>query len=140
MKTTLVFMPFLFLACAHKPNMALTTPADISQEEASLKIDREGVRQAIRESLPEFKGCYEATVAADKNAPEGKINLAWQIHEDGIVHYAVVNEERSTMRHAKLENCMLSVLQKIKMPAPPPGVVAEVAGYPFSFEKTKTQK
>ena len=143
MKAFITFLPFLFLACAHKPNMALTTPQGSVEEATDVTeetIDRSGVRLAVRAALPEFKSCYDVTLAQDKNLTDGKINLAWQIRENGIVHYAQVNEEQSTIHHPKLESCMLGVLQKIKMPEPPAGTVAEVVGYPFVFDKGSVQK
>lgn len=87
----------------------------------------------MRRALPQFKDCYISTFKSDKQYPNGKLTLTWQIHEAGIVHYAQVKEDSSTLRNQNLESCMLSVLQKLQMPPPPPDTIAEVAGYPFVF-------
>lgn len=134
MKTILVIIPFFIFSCAHKPNTALTSESTSKESTSESTIDRNSVRSAMRRALPDFKDCYVTTFKGEAQYPKGKLNLAWQIHENGVVHYAQVNEEASNLRNKNLEVCMLGVLQKIQMPAPPPGTIAEVAGYPFVFD------
>ena len=140
MKTVLVVIPFFILACAHKPYTTLTTTSRSTDKTENPIMDRDAVRLVMRQSLPDFKRCYETTLKNQSEYPNGKINLTWQIHENGIVHYAHINEDASTLRDQNLEFCLLGVLQKIRMPLPPPGTIAEVTGYPFVFEGKLVQK
>lgn len=140
MKTSLVIIPLFIFSCAHKPNTTLTTDSTPDEVSSERTIDRNSVRMAMRQALPDFKDCYVATFKGEAEYPKGKINLTWEIHENGIVHYAHINEDASTIRNKNLEGCMLGVLQKIQMPPPPTGTIAEVAGYPFVFEGQSAQK
>ena len=107
-------------------------------------IDREGVRKSVRNSLGDFKRCYENEYKKDKTV-QGKIVLTWEIHEGGVARNVHTNTEKSELRNPQLENCMISVMSSIQFPSPPKNTIAEVAGYPFVFaevpdDKTETIK
>ena len=60
-----------------------------SEEEFVGSIDREAVRRAVRSALAAFKSCYDREYKSDSKL-EGKVVIAWEIHEKGIAKNARV--------------------------------------------------
>jgi pSer/pThr/pTyr-binding forkhead associated (FHA) protein len=107
-----------------------------AEEEFVGTIDREAVRRVVRSALSAFKSCYEREYKSDTKL-QGKVVIAWEIHEKGIAKNARIVRGKSTMNNANVENCVKSRMLTLRFPEPPAGTVAEVAGYPFVFEGQK---
>lgn len=103
-----------------------------ADEEFIGTIDREAVRRAVRNSLNFFKACYEREYKKNTRL-EGKVVIAWEIHEGGKARNARVVRDKSTIGNRAVEECVRARMLEIRFPEPPPGTVAEVAGYPFVF-------
>ncbi len=100
----------------------------------SVGIDREVVREQIRNRLPDFKKCYDTEYNQNKTV-QGKVVLRFSFDEDGEVTKASVVEEKSTLLLPTLNKCMTDTVSTITFPPAPKGQVAEVV-YPFMFKAT----
>lgn len=130
MKTLNIFRNFFYVlptvtfACSQSPKN--------SSSSSGPTIDRQAVRTSVRQSLPAFASCFEAEHKKDRSL-NGKVVLAWEIHDGGIAKNVRINVPKTTLRNENLEKCMINVMAKIVFPLPPKDTVAEVAGYPFVF-------
>jgi hypothetical protein len=106
-----------------------------AEEEFVGTIDREAVRRVVRSALSAFKSCYDREYKSDTRL-EGKVVVAWEIHEKGVAKNAKIVTEKSTIRNANVENCVKARMLTLRFPEPPPGTVAEVV-YPFLFQGQK---
>lgn len=106
-----------------------------AEEEFSGSIDREAVRRVVRSALAAFKSCYDREYKRDSKL-EGKVVIAWDIHEKGIAKNARLVKEKSTLGNAAVEECVRGRLLALRFPEPPAGTIAEVT-YPFLFQGQK---
>lgn len=106
-----------------------------AEEEFVGTIDREAVRRVVRSALSAFKSCYDREYKSDTRL-EGKVVIAWEIHEKGVAKNAKIVTEKSTIRNANVENCVKARMLTLRFPEPPAGTVAEVV-YPFLFQGQK---
>lgn len=102
-----------------------------SEEDFVGSIDREAVRRAVRSATAAFKACYEREYKKDSNL-EGKVVIAWEIHERGVAQNARVVRDKTTIGNSAVENCVRERMLSIRFPEPPAGTVAEVT-FPFVF-------
>ena len=106
-----------------------------AEEEFSGSIDKEAVRRVVKSALNSFKACYEREYKKDSKL-EGKVMIAWEIHEKGIAKNARVIKEKSSMNNSTVEECVRSRLVALRFPEPPAGTFADVT-YPFVFQGQK---
>ncbi len=106
-----------------------------AEEEFSGSIDREAVRRVVRSALASFKSCYDREYKRDSKL-EGKVVIAWDIHEKGIAKNARLVKEKSTLGNSAVEECVRGRLLALRFPEPPAGTIAEVT-YPFLFQGQK---
>ena len=106
-----------------------------AEEEFSGSIDREAVRRVVRSALASFKSCYDREYKRDSKL-EGKVVIAWDIHEKGIAKNARLIKEKSTLGNSAVEECVRGRLLALRFPEPPSGTIAEVT-YPFLFQGQK---
>lgn len=107
-----------------------------AEEEFIGTIDKEAVRRVIRAKLNEVKSCYERVLNTLPKGQrlEGKVVIAWQIVERGAAKN--VRVKSSTLGNSTVENCIRDRLGSWVFPEPPPGMIAEVAGYPFVLNQS----
>lgn len=106
-----------------------------SEEEFVGSIDREAVRRVVRSALPAFKACYDREYRKDTKL-EGKIVVAWEIHEKGVAKNARIVKDKSSLANSTVEECVRARMLTLRFPEPPAGTVAEVT-YPFLFQGQK---
>ncbi len=106
-----------------------------AEEEFVGSIDREAVRRVVRSALSAFKACYDREYKSDTKL-EGKVVVAWEIHEKGVAKNARIVSDKSTIHNSSVENCVKSRMLTLRFPEPPAGTVAEVV-YPFLFQGQK---
>ncbi len=99
-------------------------------------IDKEAVRRVVRHYLYEIRGCYQKELNKLERGQrlEGKVTVTWDIIERGIAKNVRIRE--STLKSAKVENCIRERLANWEFPSPPVGMTAEVT-YPFYFKPEK---
>ncbi len=106
-----------------------------AEEEFVGSIDKEAVRRAVKSAMSAFRACYERQLKSDSKL-EGKVVIAWEIHEKGVGRNSKVVKEKSTIGNSEVENCVRDRVLAIRYPEPPPGTVADVV-YPFLFSAQK---
>lgn len=106
-----------------------------AEEEFVGSIDKEAVRRAVRSARAAYRACYERELKRDTKL-EGKVVIAWEIHEKGVARKSRVVKDKTTLGNPSVEDCIRERILAIRFPEPPPGTVAEVV-FPFFFSAEK---
>jgi len=106
------------------------------QKDAS-QMDHDAIRSAVRARLIDYRACYDDALKRDKTAA-GKVVVRWTIADGGVVKDAHVQQSASTLKDAKMGDCLVSIINRTLFPEPPKTEVAEVV-YPFVFGAPGTQ-
>jgi TonB family protein len=93
-------------------------------------LDMETIRRVIRRHRNEYVYCYEKELNQKRDLA-GKIKVKFIISGQGKVIAASVSE--STMKNAKVENCLVRKVKRWRFPAPKGGGLVNV-NYPFLFK------
>lgn len=121
----------LLSACSTTPS----APPVPEGEEVSAGMDKEAIRQTIREDLVPIRHCYERELKNDPNI-QGKLVLEWDIGDLGKVTSVTVRKSV----HPKVDQCIADVLKQTMFPTPPKGTVGRVI-FPFMLSpKAETLK
>jgi hypothetical protein len=102
------------------------------------ELDKEYIRGAVAEVIPEIRDCYEAVL---KGAPtlEGTLNVSFSILGEpdvaGMIDGIAVDEssDEAMRGNAPLTQCVIDALSSLEFPPPKNGGKVEVR-YPFRFE------
>lgn len=115
------------------PAMATAAPAEgvlpAEPPEAPLgTLDREVIRDTVREAMPFLRFCFEWQL---EQHPElaGHVSMAWRIAEDGTVEEPSVLED--ALHDDTVLRCFRGVIGRLTFPAPEGGPV--VVHYPFTL-------
>lgn len=98
-------------------------------------IDKEAVRRVIMAALSQFKSCYEREYRQNTKL-EGKVVVAWEIHEQGMPKNARIVLEKSNIKNKLVEECVKTRMLGLRFPEPPPGTWADIS-FPFVFHGQK---
>jgi RNA polymerase sigma-70 factor (ECF subfamily) len=108
-------------------------------------LDKEYVRQQMREILPLVKECYEQALARNPGslpAMDGKLMVAFTIVADpsvgGLVSESRVLDEKSTIADKEMRECVQETMYAAKFGAPAEGGEVHVE-YPFLFKHSDDQ-
>ena len=108
---------------------------DGSTTEVSGGLDKDAVRQAIRENQVQIRACYERALSeASKKDFSGKISYFWKISPQGDVV-----ESRLTYSDFKMptfENCVKRIIDRIIFPKAA-NKQSTFVKYPFIFQGKK---
>jgi len=98
-------------------------------------LDPEYIRQAIEETLPLFKACFEDALL-DEPSLHGRLMLSFTIEGDpdvgGIVSTSKVDDDKSTLHQPALKECFEQSIYAARFPAPSDHGAVEVS-YPFAL-------
>lgn len=100
----------------------------------SSNIDKDAIRRLIRKNKRALAGCYDRALTQNKNL-NGKVVLSWKIINGGKMISPKVKS--TTLNNAQVERCIISRLMVLTFPDPGPDEIAEVAAYPFVFNRIK---
>ena len=92
-------------------------------------IDKDKIREGVRERIGEIRECYNATLASDPDA-QGRVVIDFTIGPKGTVTQAAVGS--SDMGEVAAPACMRDAIQGWVFPAPSGGSVK--VSYPFVLE------
>ena len=106
-----------------------------NEESFSGSIDKEAVRRVIMSALSQFKSCYEREYRQNTKL-EGKVVIAWEIHEQGLAKNARVVREKSDINNKLVEECVRLRMLGLRFPEPPAGSWADIS-FPFVFHGQK---
>lgn len=87
-------------------------------------IDKNAVKQTVKQSLDKLQACYEKTLLANPGI-EGKVVATFRVAIDGSVR-----EAKASGVHPDMETCVVEVIRTFKFEAKSAEV--EIT-YPFSF-------
>ncbi|HEX5751718.1 MAG TPA: AgmX/PglI C-terminal domain-containing protein [Archangium sp.] len=108
-------------------------PPDISR----LPFTPDSIREVMQYYARDVQDCYEELLAAKGNkVEEGRIMTTFTISPDGFVRNAKVARSGTTIKDARLHECVVSVLTGINFPAPPDGREYPIE-YPFNLKAIK---
>jgi hypothetical protein len=98
---------------------------------ASMGIDREGVREVVRDHLPEIKLCYDA--ARERNPKiKGKLTMNWEVDDQGRASKVEADPSRSSLSDERVITCISDAIKTWNFPKAPQGTTAEIH-YPINF-------
>jgi outer membrane biosynthesis protein TonB len=90
-------------------------------------MDKEGIRQAIREHLIPIRHCYEKELKTKPNL-SGKLVLEWDVDKGG----KVVRTEVYRSVDPSIDACVADVIKNTKFPEPAKGQIGRIR-FPFVF-------
>ena len=99
-----------------------------SQTKVEGRLARSKVLKVINQHMGEIQGCYEQELLTNAGLA-GKVTLEWTITRSGTVSGA--RQKSSTLGSAKVSNCILAIIRRLKFPKPKGGSVS--IAYPFIF-------
>ncbi len=98
-------------------------------------LDKEYIRDAVRELLPMIKECYEVGLEGNP-ALSGKIVVRFTIDGEpevgGIVSDSTIDAEETTLVDDYVHECVRETMYGAALPAPKDGGIVKVT-YPFVF-------
>ena len=100
------------------------------ETEISAGMDPEVIRSIVKKSMGRIRYCYERQLITTPGL-SGQIKLSWIINSQGRV--ASPKVQRSTMKSAMTEGCILRVIKRLNFPRPDSGGDVLVA-FPFYFK------
>ncbi len=113
------------------------TPPVAGPAGGGASLEKEAIRDAIREISPLVKGCYEQGLRQDPLLG-GDATLAFTVVAKdgrGLVREAEFIEERSSMADVLVQACMLDALGRASFPVPQGDGETRVT-YPFRFSSS----
>jgi hypothetical protein len=109
------------------------TVFDEAGKKETRELPRGVVARVMHGAKPSLRLCYEGELPADPKL-KGDLRVDFEIGPTGAVRNQKLEE--STLRNARVEQCVLKNLAKVEFPRPPGGEVVEVS-FPFSFKGEK---
>jgi len=100
---------------------------------SKLPFTPDTIKQIVATFQPQIQSCYEETLAAKDKAVEGKLMTRFVIAPDGSVKSAKIDKTKSTLKDAKLHDCVTAVLSTMLFPKPPSGKDQPI-DYPFNLK------
>ena len=95
----------------------------------------ESIKQVVSSRGDEIQKCYEEMLAQKgQKAPEGKLQAHWVITKEGMVKGAKIVAKGTTLKDAKLHECVVAVLGTLEFPKPPRD---QPIDYPFNLKAEK---
>jgi outer membrane biosynthesis protein TonB len=116
-----------------KAENARPQPPDISR----LPFTPDSIREVMQYYSRDIQDCYEEILANKGNkVEEGRILTTFVISPDGFVRNARVAKAGTTLKNARLNECVVNVLSSITFP-PPPDKREYPIEYPFNLKAIK---
>lgn len=131
--------PLPVAAPAPMPAVSPPTPPPAPEAHAAIDagptwtVDKDGIRSAIREKVPELRDCYEPWLLANPEL-QGRIKVSFTIDEDpdtGLGHVSEIGVLDGGMAHLAMQGCVMNVFKDLHFEPPQNGPVK--VNYPLSF-------
>ncbi|MEW5738097.1 MAG: AgmX/PglI C-terminal domain-containing protein [Myxococcota bacterium] len=97
------------------------------------RLDKDGIKAAVAERIPELRECYDAWLEANPSLA-GKIKVSFTIAENpdtGLGDVIEIGVLDGGLDHFALQGCVMNVFQDLHFEAPVNGPVK--VNYPLSF-------
>jgi hypothetical protein len=101
---------------------------------ARMPFTPDSIRQVVLSYQPQIQGCYEESMANKGSKKlEGTLKTSWVITPDGLVKGAAVKKKESSLKDARLHDCVVAVLSSMAFPKPPDGKDHPI-DFPFNLK------
>ncbi|MCU0700524.1 MAG: AgmX/PglI C-terminal domain-containing protein [Myxococcaceae bacterium] len=100
---------------------------------SKLPFTPDSIKQVVVSYQPQIQACYEETLASKDKAVEGSLKTVFTITGDGLVTSAKIDKKGSTLKDARLHDCVVAVLSTMQFPAPPDGKNVPIE-FPFNLK------
>jgi hypothetical protein len=100
---------------------------------SKLPFTADSIKQVVLSYQPQIQACYEETLASKDKAVEGTLKTAFAITGDGLVTGAKIDKKGSSLKDARLHDCVVAVLSTMQFPAPPDGKNVPIE-FPFNLK------
>jgi len=108
-------------------------PPDINR----LPFTPDSIRMVMQYHSRDIQECYEEILATKgSKVEEGRILTSFTITPDGFVRNAKVEKAGTTLKNARLNECVVNVISSITFPQPPDGREYPIE-YPFNLKAIK---
>lgn len=98
-----------------------------------LPFSADTVKLVMERAQPKIQQCYEEVLAEMKKPVEGKIRTSFVVTPEGLVKQAKVLKKGTTVRNAKLNDCVVAVLTTLTFPKPKDGKNHPIE-FPFNLK------
>lgn len=115
-----------------KPALPEKPPLDVSK----MPFTRDSIKQVVEHSLDKIQACYEETLADMEKPAEGKLMTSFVVTGEGLVKRAKVEWKGTTLKSAKLNACVVDVLNTLTFPKTPDGRDRRME-YPFNLKAVR---
>lgn len=115
------------------PSIPSTEPGVAPDGGVPFPLNKDGIKSAVREKVPELRDCYDAWLQADPGLA-GRIKVSFTIEEDpetGLGHVTEIGVMDGGIDHLALQGCVLNVFQGLSFEAPENGPLK--VNYPLNF-------
>jgi hypothetical protein len=108
-------------------------PPDVSR----MPFTPDSIREVMQYHTRDIQDCYEELLATKgSKVEEGRIMTTFTITPDGFVRNAKVSKTGTTLKNARLNECVVNVLSGITFPQPPDRSEYPIE-YPFNLKAIK---
>jgi len=114
-----------------KPSKVQKAPLDVSK----LPFTPDSIRLVVAYHQDEIQACYEDLLASKDKPVEGKLMTSFTIGPNGAVRDAKVLKKGTTLKDARLHDCVVSTLTMMEFPKPEDGENHPVE-FPFNLKPT----
>ena len=122
------------------PVPASTTADGGTVERPGPAIDKmpftpESIKTVVAYYQPQIQGCYEETLAVKDKDVEGKLITSFVITPDGLVKKPAIVKKGTTLKDARLHDCVIAVISAMAFPKPTDAKDHPIE-YPFNLKAT----
>jgi hypothetical protein len=115
-----------------KPHNEATDGPDVSK----MTFSKDAVFKVVTFNQPRIQTCYEESLAVKDKAVEGTLNTSWTITPEGMVKGAKIEKKGTTLKDAKLHDCVVAVLSAMTFPVTSDGKSVPIT-YPFNLKAVR---
>ena len=95
----------------------------------------DSIKQVVAYYQPQIQACYEETLAVKDKDVEGKLITSFMITPDGLVKKPAIVKKGTTLKDARLHDCVIAVISAMAFPKPPDNKDHPIE-YPFNLKAT----
>lgn len=98
-----------------------------------LPFSPDSIKRVVAFHQPKIQACYEDMLAGRRKPVEGQLMTSFVITPEGLVKRAKVVKKGTTLKDAKLNDCVVATLSSMNFPKPPNGKNQPIE-YPFNLK------
>ncbi len=103
---------------------------------SKLPFDRMAIQQVVQHHMPAIQSCYEEVLADTGQALNGRVMVGFIVDPEGFVSEARALPKKSTMKDARVIDCVVSNVRRWRFPKPGDNRDHPIE-YPFDLKVVK---